>query len=570
MIENPSITAFRRVGTVVDGVAHAHIALQFNLQSEEQVVVDLMTDLASISRNTSAAMWAPIVHEVAPMRRDWEDFRQELKGTSIFPARERRQALVAVALGTVVAASAGAGLFAIKETRELKARMDRNDLKVAHMLAAMNSSLRLEKRLQQDVSTLKIATSEIKNAVGALDNAVIVSEAVHSLVYRMRQRLEGLKGVWNHRLDTALLNSEELNHVFDLMTRRVAKNGYELVLDGAHQLHRVELSYVLEGDVLTLFLHVPVTPSRLDNTLDLYQHLALPIGYNQTYGLVRGPATLLAVDHKRETFVEMNADELQGCNKVASDFSCAKVFPRTRGGRTSCLPALFLHHESSAQWCTVDPIKQQTAFYQLNQTTVLVLARQRITLNIECGDDEMTAVDIYGLALVAVRSHCTVVTDDFVFRAATGSLPSDLMMVISAPSLNLVERLREAEEEFGRKFRNISFSAASEDVDVDNIEEELTAAAVGNPRSWDWYAINWIIAVLVCGVLIFICWSSSLRLTHRSAASVQELIQARINAKVANDYVNDQWESSPLVPPTTPEPRRHLVQFPNTVTVAMR
>ena len=118
IVPNPHVTAFRRMGSLVDGVAHAHIALNFDLKTEAQAVKDLGEDLNKISKNTSLPMWAPVVHEITPMEADWSNFRKELKDNFFPHHRERRQVAVGLALGAVVVASAGAGAFALeRDTR---------------------------------------------------------------------------------------------------------------------------------------------------------------------------------------------------------------------------------------------------------------------------------------------------------------------------------------------------------------------------------------------------------------------------------------------------------------------
>ena len=554
----PHITAFRRVGSLTDGVAHAHIALQFDLQAEQQVVQDLSDDLAKISRNSSVPMWAPVVHEVTPLLRDWRNFREELRGTpASSPPRHRRQVLIGIALGTVVAASAGAGLFALEETHKLQARMDGKDAQVAHMLAAANSSLRVEHQLIADVSNLKRAVMNIQNSVGDLENAVLISESVHSLAYRVKHRLQGFKGVWNHRLHSDLLSSDQLHHVFDLMVRRAAKLGYELVMEGAHQLHRVELSYTLEGNKLVIFLHVPVTSSKRDNRLALYQHVELPVRFNSTYALINGPTSLLAVDTLKQGFVELSANDLQGCHQDGMDFSCSTSFPRTRGGRTSCLSALYLNnHDSAKEWCSINRINQRSAVFRVNQTAFVMIAQDKITLNIECDGEDMQALQVEGLALLQLASHCAAVADDFVFAAAERSLPGDLHITIAAPAAFLIERLRDFERKFEVNHFNFSDSEQEEFEEEDNTQRELRAAGAKPDGEWSYTTKGAVVLICVCSTLLLICWSSSLRLNHRAAASVGEFIQARINEKIARDFVDSNWKQAPLVPPSTPVPIR--------------
>ena len=547
VVPDPSVTAFRRIGALVDGVAHAHIAISFDLAAEAKAVQELGENLNKISRNTSLAMWAPVIHEIRPMEKDWANFRKELKD-NFSPHRERRQAILGLALGVVVVASAGAGAFALEETHELKARMDGTDGRIAHMLAAAQSNARVEHVLRDNVSVLKHAVQNITNSIGDLDNAVVVSESVHALLYRLRQRLHGLKQIWTHRLDVDLLDSKELTDVYDLVVKRAAKLNYRLINEGVHQLHLVELSFTLEGDKLTLFLHLPVTSSRYDDSLTLYQHVALPVKFNSTFGLITAPNTILAVDDKKETFVELSTDDLQGCIRHEMDFQCSSVFPRTRGGRTSCLTALFLHHSSAQRWCSVEPVLQRTALFRLNATAFLIIAEDKITLNFECEREEMESQDVTGLALVRLASHCSVIADDFVFRAAQGDLPGDIHLVVAAPSVDLMERLRETPK----------FLSDAPDLDLSEeeqkIDDQLAAASNVTVSSGNTlWAISATVCVVVVGVLLFICWVATVQAGRRSVVSAHDQVQSHVNNIIARAFVADNVAAAPVVPPSTPE-----------------
>ncbi len=330
VFKDPALTSFRRIGMLTDGVAHAHLAVQFDLGQEAGAVLDLLNTVNKVSTNTSSQMWIPILHSIKPVIQDWAAFRKELSGLS--HGRPKRQLIIAAAAGGALAVSAGAGIYAALETKKLQARLDSSDANVKHLLNAAHSSARLEKRVRDNVSILKKAVLDVSNTVGELNQAVIVSEAAHELLHRMRQRLHGLKRIFEHRLDEDLLAPAELNSMFNSLVAQVEASGYVLVLEGVHQLHRVDLSFTLKENKLVLFLHVPVTARAQGGPLALFQHVQLPVRHNGSYAALHGDSNMLAVDTKKQYFVELQSDDLTSCTTHGRDITCPSVFPRTRGG----------------------------------------------------------------------------------------------------------------------------------------------------------------------------------------------------------------------------------------------
>jgi len=431
---NPELTAFRRVGNVVDGVAHAHLAFRFNLTQEEAVVYELRDEINAVTRNTSTQLWAPTLHRIAPLAQDWERFRKQL-----VPAdrRDKRQAVVmGVAAGGLIV-SAGLGIWAAHETQVLSTRMDGVDGDIDRLFVAVNSSVKLETHIVEEVSTLKTAMRDILNTVGELTQFLSVSEAAHALFHRLQQRLAGFEAILAHRLLPSFLAEKEMNEYYEGLVHNVHKAGFELVSKGMEQLFQEKVTYVVKGDILIVFVHVPVFAAHSHRELDLYEHLHLPILDNANVPkVIRGSTSFLALDVEKELFIELTPNDLESCTRSGHDFSCSFVFPRLRGGDTSCLPALFLHHvEAARKWCQQETIREDFKFFRINSTAFLFQTKQKTTINVLCGQ-QLVAEQVTGLALVNIAPDCIASTDEMTFTAEEGHLPDDLHVVVAAPALS--------------------------------------------------------------------------------------------------------------------------------------
>lgn len=142
IVRDPKITAFRRTGSLVDGVVHAHIALHFNLTREVMAVRDLADNVKKITLNSTLTLWAPVVQQINPLLGKWEDFRCEMDSLK-WEDRPKRQVL-AIAAGAAMVVSAGAGAFALYETKQLSSRVDTDEDNIMHLFAAVKSNVAVE------------------------------------------------------------------------------------------------------------------------------------------------------------------------------------------------------------------------------------------------------------------------------------------------------------------------------------------------------------------------------------------------------------------------------------------
>ena len=326
IVPDPRLTAFRRVGNLVDGVAHAHIAFRFNLTAEAYAVRTTEKMLRNVSGAHARIMTATVLQEAVSLEGDWDEFLAEID-----QHRKKRQVLVA-ALGAAVVVSAGAGAFAIYETEQLGKKVKADEKRVDHLFAAVNSSILAERKIINNLSLLKKKTLSVSNELRSVEDVFALSTSSISSVNRLKQRLVGFKNLWKHNLSPALLAPQQLLSSYKLLQRRISAAGFQTVVEGLRQLHRCETSYSIQAEELVVFVHVPVTARGGRSRMVLLEHVQLPVRINGSLGVVKAQNTLLAMPESEEEFVEISHADLQTCDKRGSDYSCSVVFPRSRGG----------------------------------------------------------------------------------------------------------------------------------------------------------------------------------------------------------------------------------------------
>ena len=466
---NPRITAFRSVGVVVDGVAHAHLAMTFNLTQEHAVVYELKEEIQAVTRNTSTKLWAPTLHRIAPLEENWQDLLVLLHSKT---RRERRQAVLAGLAAGAVIVSAGLGVWNAHETKILSERLSKTDADLDNLFKVVHSSVKLERKIISQVSVLKRSMSEIGNELEDLEQFMLVSDAAHALFHRLQRRLHGFERLLANKFDPELIDEAELRQYYAELVESIDKEGFELIYPGVNALFQDDISYVLKGDLLTMFIHVPVVAKHSHRRMELLEHLSLPILDNTTSPrLVSAPesSAFLATDVGKEFFIELTPEDLQACDAKGHNYACSFVFPRFRGGDKSCLAALYMHHTDRARHlCETRPIKEDEKIFRINSTAFMLWTKSPQTINVACGKEDLIAEQVQGLALINLRAGCQAETDSVAFAAQKGRLPDDLHLVVAAPSLTHLEK---ATETIFRK--NEATSGGSLEKEQAALEEEL-------------------------------------------------------------------------------------------------
>ena len=495
--KDPSISAFKKVGSLIDGVAHAHVVLHVNISAEVLIVDNLSNMVQKLASNSSVPfIWMGLCHDLYPLQRQW----RELQGTRFAAApRQPRQVFVAGVLAGTAIVSAGAGLWALHETSVLQQRMDDQDSRVKKLAVSLRSSLHLEHQVVSELGEVKSAVKDTENSVGEIVDFMNIARISRSLLSRMRRRFEAVEAALSHQLHRGLLDSQQRADIYSKLRHRVYHAGYQLVRDGEDQLYQTRISFAINKDELILYSHVPIFPRSGEFQMDLYQHLPLPVRRNGSVVTVATTATHLAMDARGELFLELTPADLSGCSQDGQDWACSTVFPRLRGGARSCLTALFLQHADTVEArCAAVTVVEDDRWFHLNATAFIAVSKIERMIQVNCGGLQST-VGVLGLNVVNIGEGCVATSDLFCFTAVVGHLPSDLHVVVRVPSLKYTE----LEVKFN-KFKNNSDSANPILKGLRDLEDEVDYEIDAMPDHTDAWGVSHTLIVVVV-VLILLC-----------------------------------------------------------------
>lgn len=435
VVKDPSISAFKKVGNIIDGVDHAHIRVTVNISAEREAVINLHALLTRLKTNsTMPVLWTGLESDILPLQRKWTELTSS-RFTPRAPRQTRQVFIVGAAVGAA-AVSAGAGLWALHETSVLQDRMDDEDGRVRKLAVSLHSALHLEHDFVAQMEQLGKAVVNVENKIMEMSDFERITKPLRSLVFRMSRRYLAVEATLSHRFERSLLDDAQRENMFAKLQHRVYQAGYQLVREGEDQLYQNDISYSIKNDILNLFIHVNVYPKGNEFAMSLFQHLPLPVRRNGTLVTVHSAATHLAMDASGELFVELTPADLLSCVREGSDWACSTVFPRSRGGARSCLTALFLHHtEAAEERCHLTPVVEAERWFHLNATAFVTIGRVVSMIQVNCAGVQST-VGVKGLNAVGIERGCVATSDLFRFSAVLAHLPSELHFVVQVPSLD--------------------------------------------------------------------------------------------------------------------------------------
>ena len=517
-VPHANVSAFRRVGSLLDGAVHAHLAISFNVTDEVRVAEDLLRASEFASANSSALLWVPFLARLKPEVKDWQDFADMVERLSKKPnspdARPKRQALAAAA----VVGAAGVGAWSIYETTQLSKRVDAVDGKVDHLCSAVKSAVDTEKHTLGAISSIRAALANVSNDLTGLEKFTMAYEDADLVLNRLIRRKTGLKALLQQSLSPELLEDRELEKALATLRRRVMGAGFELASDNLLQLFSQQVSFIVEYGMIKMMLHLPARPAEARSAA-LYQHLPLPIELNNSMAVVTGRASFLAVFEDDHSFAEVSDADLSSCYRQEQDFFCAAAFPRHRGGMHACLTALFTELvDRATQVCDVVPLEQDLAVFRLNSTAFVLASSTEHELDVRCGfGAKESVIKASGVSVISLESGCTATSEAIVFEARVAHMPEDLHVVIQGPSLKYVNDSISAALDF--RVTNVSVSEAkAAEAGLVHAEAELEAAedtvGLGEATSWPGWVPSLVSGSLPVALVIVGLVCASARVRH--------------------------------------------------------
>ena len=276
----------------------------------------------------------------------------------------------------------------------------------------------------QDTAIMKQVNSALSEERGILQH-VLASELVNSatrLTQEIRQQIEKIEAILvaaaNNVLHIELLGPTELNKILQEVEQKLP-GGFELLLPIAtpHLYYQENIlqSFSTE-DGFAFLLKIPLRSASTGFHLYLAKPLAVPLKNSTLYAFVHSTPPYFAISQDRETYLELNHEDLDQCTQGPIKL-CATLSPIRHKDSPSCLAALFFGrqdeiHSQCPRMIVQNPEPMATRIPNSNQWYISLPKASKMKLSCpNIGKDRYSgrsSTQMTGIVRVSVPNYCTM------------------------------------------------------------------------------------------------------------------------------------------------------------------
>ena len=352
------------------------------------------------------------------------------------------------------------------------------------------------------------------------------------------------------RLSPLLLSAEQLSKLMEELKLRSAASRSDLLIEQISDLFQIEVSYLFDGEDITLLLHVPTV--RKEARLRLMKFLPFPLSFSDSHFLLPRPANnLLAISSSEPRLsLDLTEADLEGCYRIGNVHLCERLGVLRNGLSNTCLGALYAQKfEQSMSACTMDVVPVSERILQLRDNWFLIYATSAFTAYVSCLNSTSSEFHLkMGVNRIPLSPTCQLKLKDHVLFADT--------------ALRVESQIRE----FAWNLEDEAFSKSEVDEATD-VLEQISAEGDNQPSLADVRRHSaqskshpkWLYFFILLGILIFfglISWLSFFIFTHKwfILRRTIRLITNRIWPPNTDPALYHNADDSPPAPPPAPPP----------------
>lgn len=306
----------------------------------------------------------------------------------------------------------------------------------AHQLHKLRQEIRTVEKVQERLVTVvtdheaRIRRVETgmkylleKATVDSWLNAPLVASKIDRIRADIQDALtisiHAAQAAQQHRLAIDLLSPLELNNLYQSIQTRADQLRYHLLTRMATDLFQVEVSYLYDGNILMLILHVPMVPKQ--TALSLYRLHPFPIPFSSQRALLPKTSTsVLAVSHESPRLMDsIELVDLMNCHRINSIYICERHGVLSRNIRATCLGALFENNlELAQQLCELQLVPYQEVALQLESNWFLIYSPKMFTSFGRCLNGSALELQIiHGVNKLFLDPSCSTDLQDLVLTS---------------------------------------------------------------------------------------------------------------------------------------------------------
>ena len=202
---------------------------------------------------------------------------------------------------------------------------------------------------------------------------------------RVQKATHLIQQVQHRRLPVDYLTDADIKLLFATLAKRADSVGCRLAIDKHSDLYQLESSYLYDGSVVSIILHVPMYP--VDSILRLFKLHPFPLPFVEDKFLIPDVShDILGVSQTDPTYhIQLTATELMACHQVNHFYFCERNGVLSKDEDFTCLGALYNSKYDLAQKvCSfhIEPVREY--IYQLLDNWFIIYTASAITIPTKC------------------------------------------------------------------------------------------------------------------------------------------------------------------------------------------
>ena len=288
---------------------------------------------------------------------------------------------------------------------------------------------------EKNIERLWFKVDRLINVTAAIEADTIFHEIHGELEYhlvRVTEKVDmweqGLISLLHGTVSPILFDPDVLYGEIKKLQERLKSKSQELLHHTPADIFRFEISTLVSGDGVRVFIHVPVASG---GGMKVYRMMPTPF-YDKKGGVIYTfdtEKTVLAISEDHTRSFAMTVSDLNRCRRVSDLHYCEGQQVANRHPEDTCVGAVFTgHKENIRNKCHIQISMAGEELQVLNQTSFIVMSKAGSTRVYSSCEDAAKIVE--NGEVVTLEPTCSAFTDNHWF-GATGDISSTKDIVMS-------------------------------------------------------------------------------------------------------------------------------------------
>ena len=261
----------------------------------------------------------------------------------------------------------------------------------------------------------------------------IIEQHATTIEDKISKLISGLWDLLQGHLSPHFINIKHMETVLFHLQAKMELRGMSLAITSPIQIFQLPVSYLMENNVIRIFVHIPAYAINSEIPLYLYRPLPHVAPEENVVIYIDIEDRYLAIDHAATHFATFTTEQLGTCLQIEPYYHCKNLIYR-RQIETSCVASLFSTKAKTMPASCKRFIAPLTDDIIQLDTSYAVISREDGTLRSRCpgGKIENEIQLVKGLSFHDLQPGCSITTNTHMFN-----VPDNLTTTYEVQVFNL-------------------------------------------------------------------------------------------------------------------------------------